>query len=109
MSGEFNSSYQPPRQQPREWISQDQPRHQLPHLSSAFNTPQSGPNVFREPNYSPNGMPPNAQWRGGPESAPRGGSFDGIQAEHGHDYSVEWNEQLIDLYVYRSEPFYMLC
>jgi hypothetical protein len=101
MSGEFNSPY--PRQgaQSREWAPQDQPRH-LPHPASAFATPQSGPqaqNMFREPNYSPNGLPPNPQWRGAPEPAHRqGGSFDGMaQADHGHtDYVMEWNEQLID-------------
>lgn len=101
MSGEFNSPYQPPRTQTREWASQEQPRH-LPHPSSAFGTPQSAPpsqNMFREPNYSPNGLPPNPQWRQAPEATNRqDGSLDGIaQAEHGHtDHTVEWNEQLID-------------
>ena len=111
MSGEFNSPYQQPRQQqPREWSAQEQPRHQLPHLASTFTTPQSGPPapqnmLFREPNYSPNGLPPNPKWRTAPESAHRqGNSFDGIaQAEHGHDYVVEWNEQLVDAYVNTPE------
>ena len=102
MSGDFNSPYQQPRS--REWASQEQPRH-LPHPASSFGTPQSGPPaqaMFREPNYSPNGLPPNPQWRNAPEAASRsGGSFDvAAQAEHAYtEHVLEWNEQLIDAYV----------
>ena len=67
--------------------------------------------MFREPNYSPNGLPPTPQWRNAPEAAARqGGSFDGAaHAEHGYtEYVLEWNEQLIDAYVnQRSQA--LLC
>ena len=61
--------------------------------------------LFREPNYTSNGLPPNPQWRTAPEAAHRqANSFESLpQAEHGHDYVVEWDEQLIDAYVNRLE------
>jgi hypothetical protein len=109
ISGEFSTPYQPQRSQAREWASQEQPRH-LPHPSSTFATPQTAPpaaNMFREPNYSPNGLQPVPQWRNAPDPPHRqGSSFDSnVQAEHGHtDYAVEWNEGLVETYV-TTKPF----
>lgn len=102
ISGEFGTPYQQQRPPVGAWSSQEPlPRH-LPHPSPGFSTPQTAPpaqNMFREPNYSPNGLHPLPQWRNAPEP-PRqpSGSFDSAaQAEHGpSEHVVEWNESLAD-------------
>jgi hypothetical protein len=110
ISGEFSTPYQPQRPSVGSWPTQETPRH-LPHPSSAFATPPTAPaapHVFREPNYSPNGLQPLPQWRNAPEPPPRqNSSFDSIsQAEHGHsDHAVEWDEGVVDRYVYKIGAF----
>lgn len=105
ISGDFSTPYQPQRPSVGSWPTQETPRH-LPHPSSAFATPPTAPaapHVFREPNYSPNGLQPLPQWRNAPEPPPRqNSSFDSIsQAEHGHsDHAVDWDESVVDRYVY---------
>lgn len=101
VSGDFGTPYQPQRPATG-WASQEPPRH-LPHPSSSFATPQSAPpgatHVFREPNYSPNGLQPAPQWRTGPEPIRRqSSSFESMTpAEHAHQERVaDWDEGIVD-------------
>jgi hypothetical protein len=100
VSGDFGTPYQPQRPAAG-WASQEPPRH-LPH-PSAFGTPQSAPpvatHVFRDPNYSPNGLQPAPQWRTAPEPLRRqSSSFDNMaQADHSRPERVaDWDESIVD-------------
>jgi hypothetical protein len=102
VSGEFVTPHQPQRYASG-WASQEPPRH-LPHPSSTFATPQSAPGatqMFREPNYSPNGLQPISQWRNAPEPPHRQSSFEGmVQVDRNHtDHSAEWDDAIVDGYV----------
>jgi hypothetical protein len=55
--------------------------------------------MFREPNYSPNGLQQAPQWKIPPEPLRRqSNSFEGmLQAEHGAgDYTADWDDSVID-------------
>ena len=99
MSGDFGTPYQPPRPMSG-WASQEPPRH-LSHHSSTFATPQTAPGVaqmFREPNYSPNGLQPGSQWRNPPEPPRQQGSYEGILqgAPNQTDKVAEWDDDVVD-------------
>ena len=55
--------------------------------------------MFREPNYSPNGLQPSPQWRTAPEQLHRqSSSFESMPAvEHTHPERVtDWDEATVD-------------
>ena len=100
VSGDFGTPYQPQRPATG-WASQEPPRH-LPH-PSAFATPQSAPppatHVFRDPNYSPNGLQPAPQWRSAPEPLRRqSSSFENVpQIDPSFaDRVVDWDEGTVE-------------
>lgn len=100
ISNEYGSPYQPQRSS-TSWASQEPARHQ-PHFSSQFATPQSAPGssqLFREPNYSPNGLQPLATWKTSAEPVrPQSISSENMkQGEHVHSQNmVEWDDAIID-------------
>jgi hypothetical protein len=101
ISGEFGTPYQPQRPVSG-WASQpppDQPRH-LQQPSPAYATPQSapGPHMFREPDYSPNGLPPNPQWRNPPDLQRQGSSFESaVPIEHSQpEPNLDLSDSILD-------------
>jgi len=100
-SGEFHSPYQ--QRQQSSWTTQEPQRH-LSQLPLAISSPQSTPipsNVFREPNYSPNGLPPLTQWRNAPEPVRRqSASFDIAQSDRAQpEHVVELDGAVVKWYL----------
>ncbi|TVY37603.1 putative transcriptional regulatory protein [Lachnellula occidentalis] len=106
ISGDFNSPYQ--NQRPPSW-AQPQQEHarQFSQQSPAYATPQSGP-MFREPNYSPNGLAPTPQWRNAPDLQRQSNSFENVVSlEQGQvDQSLELTDTIIDQYYNTIHPTY---
>jgi len=66
ISGDFNSPYQPRPISGWAQPPQEQARQYAQH-SPPYATPQSAPGpMFREPDYSTNGLAPTPQWRNAP-------------------------------------------
>ena len=68
--------------------------------SSAFATQTAPvvPQMFREPNYSPNGLAPSAHWRKAPEAIARqSSSFEGMQSTDiaQGEQCLDWDENII--------------
>ncbi|KAE8453456.1 hypothetical protein EG329_010317 [Mollisiaceae sp. DMI_Dod_QoI] len=106
VSNDFGS-YLPQRNLPS-WSPSDPARH-LPHPAPATFSSQSAPQgLFKETNYSPNGMQPAPQWRGVPEQHPQGAFADpGAQDAHS-DYALDWDEGVIDSYYQYIHPTFKL-
>jgi hypothetical protein len=103
VSGDFVSPYQPQRALSG-WPPQDTQRH-LPHPSSSYALPHSSPGgssqLFREPDYSPNGLQPLPQWRNAPAPLRRqSSSFENIgQGEQSHTERItELDDAVTDGY-----------
>ncbi|KAG0645944.1 putative transcriptional regulatory [Hyphodiscus hymeniophilus] len=113
VSGDLGTTYQPQRPATG-WASQELPRH-LPHPPNAFPASHSAPatttTVFREPNYSPNGLQPSPYWRTAPEPVRRqSSSFESLpQTDHSHHERVtDWDESIVDGYYNIIHPTYPL-
>ncbi|KAF4631153.1 hypothetical protein G7Y89_g6986 [Cudoniella acicularis] len=110
LSTEFSTPYQPQRP-PSGWASQELPRHST-NASPAFTTPQPTPgpvHMFREPNYSPNGLQPTPQWRKPPEvPRPQSSSFEGMlpNDQSQLDHTPGWDDALIEGYINTIHPTY---
>jgi hypothetical protein len=104
--GEFGTPYLPQRPV-SSWTAQDQPPRHLPHPSPSFSSSQpvsATPQLFREPNYSPNGLQPLPLWRSPPESSQRpSSSFEGLTQEVVQvDHASDWDDAIVDGYVVNS-------
>jgi hypothetical protein len=104
--GEFGTPYLPQRPVSG-WPPQDQPPRHLPQPPQSFSPSQPAsatPQLFREPNYSPNGLQPLPQWRNPPESSQRpSSSFEGLTQESVQaDHIPDWDESIVDGYVMNS-------
>ncbi|KAH8816177.1 hypothetical protein F5884DRAFT_212493 [Xylogone sp. PMI_703] len=105
ISNEYGTPYQPQRSSG--WGLQDSQRQHPP----SFATPQTGGSgqMFREPNYSPNGLQPTPTWRNQPEHRPSA-QFEGAAAleqstiEHG----PEWDDGIVEQYYNIIHPTYPL-
>lgn len=103
VSGEFNTPYMPQRAQ-GPWTAPEVPRHLPP--PNAFSPPQSNA-VFREPNYSPNGIQPIPQWRNPPDIPHRQSvSFENISEEVVREHPLELDDAVFDGYAF---PLYIFC
>ncbi|PBP27742.1 C6 finger domain-containing protein [Diplocarpon rosae] len=79
-----------------QWNQQESQRN-TPQQASSFAQPLTGQHMFREPNYSPNGLQPSPQWRNAPETPRRlPNVFETSAPDSGH--SPEWNEPIVDEY-----------
>ena len=78
ISGDLNSSYQPRPISGWTQPPQEQARQFAQH-SPSYATPQSasGP-MFREPDYSPNGLAPTPHWKNAPELLRQRNSFESV-------------------------------
>jgi hypothetical protein len=96
MSADFGASYQ--LQRPTSGYDHSR-QHQDP--SNAFNIPQSAPapHIFRESNYTPNGLPPSPHWKKAPDQVARqNSSFDGFQSgDFSHlEQSADWDDNIVN-------------
>ncbi|RFU35137.1 hypothetical protein B7463_g1215, partial [Scytalidium lignicola] len=107
VSNEYGTSYQPQRSSTG-WGLQDSQR-QHSHVTPTFSTPQTaGSNqIFREPNYSPNGLQPTPTWRNQPESQRQSISFEAVASlDQNHEYGSDWDDSIVDQYYTVIHPTY---
>jgi hypothetical protein len=99
ISADFNTSYQ--LQRPTSGY--DSSRQQQ-DSANIFNNSQGAPvpQMFREPNYSPNGLPPSPHWKKQPEQIARNSSFEGFQSGEFSqlDQSADWDDNIVNGYVF---------
>jgi hypothetical protein len=96
LSADFGTPYQ--LQRPSSGYDPSRQHHDT---SNAFNTPQTAPvpQMFRDSNYSPNGLPPSPHWRKPPEQIARqNSSFEAFQSgEFGQpEQSAEWDDNIVN-------------
>jgi hypothetical protein len=99
MSADFTTPYQ--LQRPTSGYDSSRPQQESANI---FNSSQGAPvpHMFREPNYSPNGLPPSPHWKKHPEQLGRqNNSIEGFQSgEFGQlDQSADWDDNTVNGYV----------
>lgn len=108
LSGDLNSAYATQRPSSA-WATQELARHPG-NSNSAFSPPQPTPNqLFREPDYSQQGMAPTPQWKKAPEPSRRPStSFESMLASDfpQTDRSPGWDDATIDGYMRIIHPTY---
>jgi hypothetical protein len=96
VSNEFGTPYMPQRAQ-APWTAPEPPRHLPP--PTTFSPPQ-GSGVFRDPNFSPNGIQPQPHWRNPPDLAHRQAlSFDNIPEEAVIERPAELDDAVFEGFV----------
>ncbi|KAH6679486.1 hypothetical protein B0J14DRAFT_649874 [Halenospora varia] len=107
LSGDLNSAFQPPRPSSA-WAPQDLARHPA-NPNPAFSPQQTPSQMFREPDYSPNGMAPTPHWKKGPDPSRRpSNSFEAMLTGEfpQSDRSPGWDDAIIDGYIKVIHPTY---
>lgn len=94
-----------PQRNPTSWSPSDPARH-LPHPPPVTYASQAATQaIFKEPNYSTNGMPTELEWRGAPQQHSQP-TFPGSSApEILPTHVLDWDESVVDRYDSIERPF----
>lgn len=97
VSGDFSSHlvFQPPKN----WSPSESARHLPPSYA-----PQQSHPIFKDPNYTSNGMQASQDWGAVPEQHVQNTSFEAGRDFH-PDHVLDWDEAIIDGYGTNKTPY----
>ncbi|CZR51973.1 related to RGT1 Regulator of glucose-induced genes [Phialocephala subalpina] len=97
-----------PQRNPTSWSPSDPARH-LPHPTPVTYASQPATQaVFKEPNYSTNGMPTELEWRGAPQQHSQTTFAGSSGPEIPPTHVLDWDESVVDSYYQYIQPTFKL-